>query len=155
MKRPLFITVVIAAGVLSAAGCATKTYGRLGPLTDFERSSLTCREIDLDVARTDGFIQRIGSESQWDSRDTLAFLGDFGIGNSMEKSAALESATTRRSQLNTLRATKCGATAAAPASQAGTTTQPATVPAAQPAQARTVKPGTCGWISSIQYVCNK
>jgi hypothetical protein len=40
----------------------------------------------------------------------LAILGDFGIGNSLEKSAALESATRRIEQLRELRdAKKCGA----------------------------------------------
>jgi hypothetical protein len=40
----------------------------------------------------------------------LAILGDFGIGNSLEKSTALESATRRIEQLRELRdAKKCGA----------------------------------------------
>jgi len=100
---------VIAATMLAAAaltGCATKTYGRVGPLTAFEKDSLTCREIALDTARTNGFIERVTTESRFSGKDVMAFLGDFGIGNSMERRAAMESAVTRQKQLGELRSTK-------------------------------------------------
>ncbi|MFY0014716.1 hypothetical protein ABTP72_19680, partial [Acinetobacter baumannii] len=35
---------------LSVAGCATKNYGRQPELTDFERQTMSCREIDLAQA---------------------------------------------------------------------------------------------------------
>ncbi len=80
-------------------GCATKNFGRQGELTGFERSTMTCREMDLEIAKVDGFIDKVNSESKFDAKQVLAILGDFGIGNSMEKSAALESAMARKKQL--------------------------------------------------------
>jgi hypothetical protein len=103
------IIIVAAMLAFTVAGCATKTYGRLGPLTSFEKDSMTCREIALDAARTNGFVERVTTESQFSGKDVLAFLGDFGIGNSMERQAAMESATTRQRQLGELRVAKgCG-----------------------------------------------
>lgn len=113
-------------GLAAVSGCATKTYGRLGPLTSYETASLTCREIDLDIGRTHGFIQRVNNESEFSGKDVLAFLGDFGIGNSMEKSAAMESATTRLNQLESLRGSRCSATSQA-AAEPGAVPPPAAV----------------------------
>lgn len=82
------------------AGCATKNYGRQGTLTSYERDSMTCREIELESAKVRGFIDHVNKESEFSGRDVLAILGDFGIGNSMEKDAALKSAYIRSSQLD-------------------------------------------------------
>ena len=91
-------------------GCATKTYGRQGALTSYEKDSMTCREIDLDLAKSRGFVDHVNKESEFSGRDVLAMMGDFGIGNNMEKSAALESANKRIEQLRDLRnAKKCSA----------------------------------------------
>lgn len=89
-----------------AQGCATKTYGRQGSLTGYEKDTMTCREIDLELAKTRGFVDHVNKESEFSGRDVLAILGDFGIGNNMEKSAALESANKRIEQLRDLRASK-------------------------------------------------
>jgi hypothetical protein len=67
---------------------------------------MTCREIDLDIAHTQGFMSEVKDESRFGGKDVLAFLGDFGIGNHMEKSAALDSANKRLGQLKELRAAK-------------------------------------------------
>jgi hypothetical protein len=174
------LTVVLAVILACLQGCATKTYGRQGALTEFEASTLTCREIDLEIARTDGFVQRVNAESKFDGKDVLAFLGDFGIGNSMEKSAALESATTRLSNLNTLRAKRCpgvsgtaptALTPAAPAAPAAAAAAPVIyqrpgpspgaeasrqpMPGMNDGKAIPVAPGTCGWVDGINYVCRK
>lgn len=99
-----------AIALLSIQGCATKTYGRQGGLTSHEKETLTCREIDLETARVRGWIDHVNKESEFSGRDVLAFLGDFGIGNTLEKSAALESANARLQQLDELReAKKCSA----------------------------------------------
>jgi len=101
--------VVVAASLLALSavqGCATKNYGRQGSLTAYERESMTCREIELDLAKTSGFVDHVNKESEFSGLDVLAILGDFGIGNSLEKSAALESAAQRIEQLNNLRAAK-------------------------------------------------
>ena len=102
MTRRLALAA-LGAGALLLSGCATKTYGRQGSLTEFERSTLTCREIDLQIAQVDGFVNRVRTEAQFSGKDVLAFLGDFGIGNHMERSAALASARARRDELAALR----------------------------------------------------
>lgn len=105
--------VIFAASILvlaSIQGCATKTYGRQGSLTGYEKDSMTCREIDLETAKVMGFVDHVNKESEFSGRDVLAILGDFGIGNSLEKSAALESANKRLAQLRDQRdAKKCSA----------------------------------------------
>lgn len=94
--------------LLSIQGCATKTYGRQGSLTSFEKDSMTCREIDLEIAKVNGFTEHVNKESEFSGRDVFAILGDFGIGNNLEKSAALESANKRTEQLRFQRdAKKC------------------------------------------------
>lgn len=92
---------------VALAGCSTKNYGRQPDLTSFEKTALSCREIDLEQAKVQGFIQHVNEESGFDGRSVLSFLGDFGIGNTMEKHNALASATTRLAELNNLRSTKC------------------------------------------------
>ncbi|WP_124492138.1 hypothetical protein [Burkholderia stagnalis] len=74
---------------------------------------MTCQEIDLDIARTQGFIDHISEKSRFDGRDALAFVVDLGIGNKMEKSAALKSAMKRMNALEDLRTAKgCGTASA-------------------------------------------
>jgi len=108
--KHLSVFAVSALVILSIQGCATKTYGRQGTLTSYEKDSMTCREIELETAKVRGFIDHVNKESEFSGRDVLAILGDFGIGNNMEKSAALESANKRLEQLGEQRnAKKCGA----------------------------------------------
>lgn len=118
------VILVLLTATVAIQGCATKTYGRQGSVTDYERDTLTCREIDIELAKVQGFVEHVNTESQFSGRDVLAILGDFGIGNSMERSAALESATVRTQQLRALRIAKsCGQSAASTQ-----TTQPADPP---------------------------
>lgn len=108
MKRILLIFTAVFS-LLAMQGCATKTYGRQGELTSYEKDSMTCREIALEQAKVNGYIRHVNKESEFSGRDVLAILGDFGIGNAMEKSAALESANKRMDELDTLsRARRCG-----------------------------------------------
>ena len=105
MKR-IIILVGVIASLASIQGCATKTYGRQSSLSNFERDTMTCREIDLDTAKTRGFIDHVNKESEFSGKDVLAFLGDFGVGNNMERTSALESATKRIESLGDLRKSK-------------------------------------------------
>lgn len=74
---------------------------------------MTCREIDLEAAKVRGFVDHVNKESEFSGRDVLAILGDFGIGNNLEKSSALESANKRLDQLREQRdIKKCGTTPA-------------------------------------------
>jgi hypothetical protein len=106
MNRITRISIVIAVGIITLSGCATKHYGRQGMLTSFEKSSMTCREIDIEIAKVRGWVDQVNTESEFSGKDVLAILGDFGIGNSMERSAAIESANKRINELSALRVTK-------------------------------------------------
>jgi len=101
---------ILMLGALTAActvlnGCVTKPLGREESLTQTERSIMTCRDIDIGIARTQAFTQRIVNDPT-DARDVSGFLLDWGIGNHMEKTDALKSATNRQEQLEHLRAQK-------------------------------------------------
>jgi len=109
---PRFATAAATAALalLTLQGCATKNYGRQGDFTSFEQNTMTCREIELEEAKVRGFIQHVDSESSFDGRSVLSFLGDFGIGNTMEKSSALDSANKRLASLAAARqAKRCAA----------------------------------------------
>ena len=103
------VAIIVLTGVLACAGCATKTYGRQGALTDAEKNSLTCREIDQESAKTLDFMNQVNKKAQASGADVVAQLLDYGIGNENEKKAALDSAEQRLVQLRDLRsAKKCG-----------------------------------------------
>lgn len=118
MKRLLVGTLIASAAL---AGCATKFYGREDQLTTYDKNSLSCPEIDIEIAKVDEFQQRIVKQSQFDRRSALSFATDFGIGNTMERDAAIKSANTRRHQLDDLRVEKgCGDRSSAPAAAPST-----------------------------------
>jgi len=98
--------LLVAATVLLLVGCATKNYGRQGELTDYEKNTMSCREIALEQAKVMGFLDHVQKESEFDGRSVLSFLGDFGIGNLMEKDNAIKSANTRLKQLQGVAAKK-------------------------------------------------
>lgn len=95
--RALVFTMLAVAAV---TGCSTKNYGRQPELTSFERQTMTCREIDLEEAKVHGFLSHVRQEAEFDGRSVLSFLGDFGIGNLMERDAAVDSANKRLAQLS-------------------------------------------------------
>lgn len=98
--------VLFMLGICLLQGCATKTYGRQGMLTDYEKQTMTCREIDIETAKVRGWMDGVNKESEFSGRDVLAILGDFGIGNSMERGAAMESANNRLASLRDLKTSK-------------------------------------------------
>jgi hypothetical protein len=63
---------------------------------------MSCREIQLEQAKVNGFTQAVEKESEFSGRSILSFLGDFGIGNMIEKRSAMESAENRARQMQTL-----------------------------------------------------
>jgi hypothetical protein len=111
MKRLALVATVLVLATIQ--GCATKIYGRQGSVTEYEKNSMTCREMDLEIAKTRGFIDHVNKEAAFSGRDVLAFLADFGIGNNLERTAALESANTRIGQLEEQRKIKACAVASA------------------------------------------
>jgi hypothetical protein len=102
--RWLVLAAVIPAVTLS--GCATKRYGRLQPLTGAERVAYTCRDVDIEIAKVGAFQQQVVEGAQFNMASVLGILGDYGIGNSMERGAAEASAARRMKELNDLKAEK-------------------------------------------------
>ncbi|OCG16916.1 MULTISPECIES: hypothetical protein [unclassified Gilliamella] len=103
------LNLLILCLALVLTGCATKNYGRQGELTQYEKDTMTCREIALEQAKIEGFKEHVEKESQFDGRSVLSFLGDFGVGNVIEKGEALKSANRRLEQLKDVEKQKeCG-----------------------------------------------
>lgn len=99
--------LLLAASIaLSLGACSTKNHGRVAPVSEVEKRELTCREIDIEIAKVDAFLDQVAENSSIDGRSVLGFLGDFGIGNTMERNAAEKSARERREELQTLRSVK-------------------------------------------------
>lgn len=129
-KEVRIVTLLLLAG-LTVSGCSTKNYGRQPDLTDFESRTMSCREIDLEQAKVQGFLAHVQEESEFDGRSVLSFLGDFGIGNVMEKDAAIESANKRMGQLSSAKVQqRCSYASAAPTQQYSTPRSYAPVAAA-------------------------
>ena len=89
----------VCAVLVVLTGCATNHYGRQAAVTNFERRELTCRELEREIAEVDGWMQRVAEESRFGWKEAAGILGDFGIGNLLELSAAIDSATDRRTSL--------------------------------------------------------
>ncbi len=98
--------VIIALAALPLAACATKHYGREMPLSPTEKAEYSCRDINLEIAKVREFQQQVRHESHVNGKSALGFLGDFGIGNAMEKSDAEKSSDQRMDDLEELRIEK-------------------------------------------------
>jgi len=113
----VFVTSIIFPALL-VSGCATKNYGRMQPLTGAERVAYTCRDIDLEIAKVQAFQQQVIEGAQFNMASVLGILGDYGIGNNMERSAAEASAARRLGQLSDLKAERgCTGTSLSAADQ--------------------------------------
>lgn len=104
MKHAVFFCAIPVA--LSLQGCATKEFGRQGSLTSYEREAMTCPDIDKEMTRVVGFVEEVNKSAELRWYDLPAVLENKWIGNTREKSAALESANLRMVQLWTLRDTR-------------------------------------------------
>ena len=77
----------------SAASCRTVSYGRLSPLSKYEREHFTCADLDEAIAEAEAWRGNVGKGHV--REEAVAVLLDFGIGNSFERRAAIESANVR------------------------------------------------------------
>ena len=101
-------SAILACVLILASGCATKRYGRLQPVTGIEKTSYTCEQIKVELAKVDSFELQVAQGAEFSALSVASFLGDLGIGNMIEKDAALKTAKERRVALNDLAATqKC------------------------------------------------
>ena len=103
-SKTLFFLLVGA--VLLSTGCATKRYGRLQPVTGYETNRYTCEDIKLELSKIDAFELQVAQGAQFSALSVASFLGDFGIGNVIERDAAIKTAKERRVQLNNMAASK-------------------------------------------------
>lgn len=149
--RALVIAALIPALALSA--CATKNYGRLQPLTGAERAAYTCRDIDIEIAKVGAFQQQVIEGAQFNVASVLGILGDYGIGNSMERGAAEKSAIQRLNQLNDLKAERgCAGTALSEADQRAAEASVVNASRAALSKSPDDKPGTIDLGSGVKLV---
>ncbi|HZX32751.1 MAG TPA: hypothetical protein VFF03_15480 [Rhodocyclaceae bacterium] len=92
--------------LLSLAGCATQELGRQGELSSYEREAMGCKDIEMEMTRVVGFVEYVNKSMEHNWYDIPAVLEKRWIGNTREKSAALESANIRMVQLWSLHDTK-------------------------------------------------
>ncbi|ESQ74283.1 hypothetical protein ABAC402_15055 [Asticcacaulis sp. AC402] len=90
----------------SVAGCATKRYGRMQSLVPAEAAALDCKQIGIEIAKVEGFELQVEQGAEIDWKSVAGFLGDYGIGNTLEKNAAIKSAAERKAQLRKLQIDK-------------------------------------------------
>lgn len=105
MKQLIVLSIV----ACLVSSCAVQRYGRLQSLTEVEKSELNCKQINLEIAKTEQFLNEV-RQGRGDVKAThvLGFFADFGIGNYMEGGEAEASGEKRLHQLNDLsRSKKC------------------------------------------------
>lgn len=101
MNGKLFFIFVI---IFVSFACATQRFGRMQHITEIERKILDCNHLEVEIAKTQGFLdQTRRQDEKFTNADLLGFLGDFGIGNAMEYSDAMESGNIRLDQLNKMK----------------------------------------------------
>lgn len=110
--------------VLFLAGCATQNYGRLPPVGAEEAALLTCPQIEIELAKSRAYMTEIQQEhDRFTASDVTGFLGDFGIGNSIEYSNASEAGHKRLDALTQLQYSKHCFTAAGSAAPTASPSQ--------------------------------
>lgn len=99
----------IALMAVAVTGCATKRYGRLQPLTSYETLNYSCDLIHIELAKVDAFDRQVEQQAKFSGMSVASFLGDFGIGNVIERNEAKKTSVERRAQLQGAYAAKrCG-----------------------------------------------
>jgi uncharacterized membrane protein YjgN (DUF898 family) len=102
MKQCLSLIIMLA-----LAACATQRYGRMTPLSEIEKQEYSCKEIKIESAKTDEFLNSVKMQRHdTNGAHVMGFLGDFGIGNVTEGDAAELSGEKRLSELKSLNTQK-------------------------------------------------
>lgn len=88
---------------LALSACATQRYGRETGLSDAERQEFSCRDIKLEISKSQKFVDSVREQRRGVSgAHVLGAVADFGIGNVMEGDAAEESGEARLKELRAL-----------------------------------------------------
>lgn len=95
--------------IIALSSCATQRYGRAAPVSDREAEILDCKQVELEIVKTEAFLEDVRRQrSDVSGAHVLGALGDFGIGNVMEGDAAEQSGIDRLDKLRALqRQKKC------------------------------------------------
>ncbi len=124
MKQSSLWVLVLLYVQIFSFGCAVQRYGRMMPVVPSERKNLTCAQIAMEIEKCNVFINDVTAQNKkFTGGDIIAFLGDFGIGDSWEVNDAIASATRRLSELEELKEEKCINTSRKP--ETATTISPA------------------------------
>ena len=84
------LILVLCLSFVAVTGCATKRYGRMQSITGHEKNSYTCKEIKVELSKVDAFELQVAEGAEFSALSVASFLGDLGIGNTIEKNAALK-----------------------------------------------------------------
>jgi outer membrane lipoprotein SlyB len=95
--------IVISLSLLVLAGCATKQYPQAPSVTNEEAAAFDCKEIGQEIAKAHSVQNQIKETGSFDGRTVMGFIGDFGLGNGLAKSAANDKADARIMQLQNLK----------------------------------------------------
>jgi hypothetical protein len=127
MKGDLMKTQTLIVGTLAlllVSGCATKRYPIATDLSAVEQRALTCRELAIELAKTDEVEAKITDTATTDWRSVAGFLGDYGIGNAMAKSEASAALSDRRMSIKAAQVNKgCSDAAIPPAEEVESSSQ--------------------------------
>lgn len=85
------------------ASCATKQYPQAPSVTSEEASAFDCKALNQEIAKAHSVQNQIKETGNFDARTVMGFIGDFGLGNGLAKSAATEKADSRLMQLQNIK----------------------------------------------------
>ncbi|WP_048784295.1 hypothetical protein [Pantoea vagans] len=97
---------VLSLSIILLTGCATKQYPQAPSLTPEEVAVFDCKALDQEIAKVHSMQNQIKETGSFDGRTVLGFIGDFGLGNGLAKSAATDKANARLVQLQNIKASK-------------------------------------------------
>ena len=89
--------------ILFITACATKRYGRMSSVSVAEKQHYDLKDIEIEIAKVKQFVRDVEEGAEFDFKSVLGFLGDYGIGNAMEKDAAMRSARERLEELEAIK----------------------------------------------------
>lgn len=114
----IIMLALVGASLVVTTGCATKRYPIATELSAVEQKALTCRELAIELAKTDEIEAKITDTATTDWRSVAGFLGDYGIGNAMAKSEASKALSERKMSIKAAQVEKSCTDAAVPAVEA-------------------------------------
>lgn len=114
MKTYKIALLALAVSAVAFSGCATKRYGRMTNMSTMEVESYDCKQLAIEVSKVEQFELEVERGAKIDWKSVAGFLGDYGIGNAMEKNEAMKSAKERKAQLREAQTKRGCAQAALP-----------------------------------------